>query len=253
MAGHSKWSNIKARKGAQDKKRAKIFTRILKEITVAVRENGMNGDPESNPALRNAIQNARGVNMPKSNIDKAIKRASGADSKSYELMTFEGYAPHGIAVFVECMSDSLNRTVGIVRSIYTKYGGSLGTNGSLEFIFDRLGVFTILRDKLEMDWEDLQLELIEYGADVFEEEEEVYMIYCPFTKFGKVSEKLRELGVEPQSSELERVPNHTEVLEVEQALAVMKMIDAFEDEDDVQSVFHNLELTDELSEALQNQ
>ena len=161
MAGHSKWSNIKARKGAQDKKRAKNFTRILKEITVAVIENGMNGYPESNTALRNAIQNARGVNMPKSNIDKAIKRASGADSKSYELMTFEGYAPHGIAVFVECMSDSLNRTVGIVRSIYTKYGGSLGTNGSLEFIFDRLGVFTILREKLEMDWEELQLELIE--------------------------------------------------------------------------------------------
>ena len=253
MAGHSKWSNIKARKGAQDKKRAKIFTRVLKEITVAVRENGMNGDPDTNPALRKAIQNARGVNMPKDNIDRAIKRASGEGGKSYELMTFEGYAPHGIAVFVECMSDSLNRTVAIVRSIFTKYGGSLGTNGSLEFIFDRMGVFTIIKEELKMDWDELQLELIEYGADSFEEEEEVYMIYCPYTDFGKVSEKLRELGVRPQSSELARIANHTEEIGVEQALAVMKMIDAFEDEDDVQSVFHNLELTDELSEALEKQ
>ena len=252
MAGHSKWSNIKARKGAQDKKRSKIFSRILKEITIAVKENGLDGNPETNPALRGAVQNARGANMPKDNIDRAIKRAAGADSSSYDHMSFEGYGPHGIAVFVDCMTDSLNRTVGVVRSIFNKYGGSLGTNGSLEFLFNRFGVFTILKENLEMDWEELQLELIEYGADSFEEEDEVYLIYSEFADFGKVSDKLSELGVLPQSSELARIPSHTEKLSLEQALAVMKMIDVFEDEDDVQSVYHNLELTDELSEALQN-
>mgnify|MGYP001163254473 FL=1 len=250
MAGHSKWSNIKARKGAQDKKRGKIFARILKEITVAVKENGLDGNPETNPALRNAVQNARGANMPKDNIDRAIKRASGADSKNYEFLSFEGYGPHGIAVFVECMSDNLNRTVAIVRSIFNKYGGSLGTNGSLEFIFNRFGVFTILKENLKMDWDELQLELIEHGAESFEEEDEVYLIYSAFADFGKVAEVLNKLGVQTQSAELERIPNHTEVLPLEQSLAIMKMIDAFEDEDDVQSVFHNLELTDELSEAL---
>ncbi len=253
MAGHSKWSNIKARKGAQDKKRAKIFTRILKEITIAVKENGLDGNPDTNPALRNAIQNARGANMPKDNIDRAIKRALGADGKSYEFSSFEGYGPHGIAIFVECMSDNSNRTVAIVRSIFNKYGGSLGTNGSLEFIFNRMGVFTILKENLSMDWEELQLELIECGGETFEEEDNVYIIYSAFSDFGKVSEKLQSLGVNPQSSALERSPNHTEVLPLEQSLAIMKMIDAFEEEDDIQNVFHNLELTDELSEALQNQ
>ena len=250
MAGHSKWSNIKARKGAQDKKRGKIFARILKEITVAVKENGLDGNPETNPALRNAVQNARGANMPKDNIDRAIKRASGADSTNYEFLSFEGYGPHGIAVFVECMSDNLNRTVAIVRSIFNKYGGSLGTNGSLEFIFNRFGVFTILKENLKMDWDELQLELIEHGAESFEEEDEVYLIYSAFADFGKVAEVLNKPGLQTQSAELERIPNHTEVLPLEQSLAIMKMIDAFEDEDDVQSVFHNLELTDELSEAI---
>ncbi len=251
MAGHSKWSNIKARKGAQDKKRAKIFTRIQKEITVAVKDNGMDGNPDTNSALRNAIQNARGANMPKDNIDRAIKRALGDDSRSYEFISFEGYGPHGIAIFVECMSDNSNRTVAIVRSIFNKYGGSLGTNGSLEFVFDRQGVFTILKENLKTDWEDLQLELIEVGAESCEEEDEVFLIYSAFSAFGSVAEKLNKLGVQTQSAELERIPNHTEELPLEQALTIMKMIDAFEEEDDIQNVFHNLELTDELSSALE--
>lgn len=250
MAGHSKWSNIKARKGAQDKKRGKLFTRAVREITMAIKENGLNGDPDTNPALRNAIQNARGVNMPKDNIERAIKKASGADADNYVEMSFEGYGPSGIAIFVECTSDNTNRTVANVRAIFNKHGGSLGTNGSLEFIFDRMGVFTILKESLEMDWEDLQLELIECGGETFEEEDSVYMIYSSYTDFGKVSEKLEELGVEPTSAQLERVPNHTEVIEVEEAMKIIKMIEAFEDDDDVKSVFHNLELTDELSEEL---
>lgn len=250
MAGHSKWSNIKARKGAQDKKRAKIFARLIKEITIAIKENGSDGNPESNPTLRNAVQNARGANMPKDTIERAIKKAAGADSKNYEHLSFEGYGPHGIAIFVECSSDNSNRTVANIRSIFNKYGGSLGTNGSLEFIFNRMGVFTIRKENLETDWDELQLELIEYGAESFEEEEEIYLIYSAFGDFGKISEKLAAMDIEVQSSALERIPNHTETLPLEQAMTIIKMVDAFEDDDDVQNVFHNLELTPELSEEL---
>ncbi|NLO69873.1 MAG: YebC/PmpR family DNA-binding transcriptional regulator [Porphyromonadaceae bacterium] len=250
MAGHSKWSNIKARKGAQDKKRSKLFSRVLKEITIAIKENGLNGDPDSNPALRNAIQNARGINMPKDNIERAIKKATGAESNNYEEVSFEGYGPHGIAIFVECTTDNMNRTVGNVRSVFNKNGGSLGTNGSLEFLFTRMGVFTILKENMTMDWEELQLEMIEAGAETFEEEENAYFIYTAFTDFGKASDKLRELGLEVTSSELERIPNHTEVIPVEQALSILKMVDLFEEDDDVQGVFHNMELTEELEKEL---
>ncbi|MDD3357014.1 MAG: YebC/PmpR family DNA-binding transcriptional regulator [Dysgonamonadaceae bacterium] len=250
MAGHSKWSNIKARKGAQDKKRAKIFARVIKEITIAIKENGNNGDPETNPALRNAIQNARGANLPKDNIERAIKRASGADSENYKHLNFEGYGPHGIAMFVECTTDNSNRTVANIRAIFNKYGGSLGTNGSLEFLFDRTGVFTIQKEELKIDWEELQLILIEHGAESFEEEEEVYLIYSDYKSFGNVSDKLLELNIETQNAAVEPIPNHTEVLPLEQAMTIINMIEAFEDDDDVQNVYHNLELTDELSEEL---
>src|SRR5690554_3802583 len=138
MAGHSKWSNIKERKGKQDKQRSKIFSRIVKEIHIAIKENGMNGDPETNPALRTALQNAKGANMPKDNIERAIKKATGAGADNYEQITFEGYGPNGIAIFVECTTNNNNRTVANVRAIFNKFNGSLGTNGSLEFLFDRL-------------------------------------------------------------------------------------------------------------------
>lgn len=252
MAGHSKWSNIKARKGAQDKKKAKIFSRVIKEITIAIKENGNNGDPETNPALRNAIQNARGANLPKDNIDRAIKRASGTDSQSYKHLNFEGYGPHGIAMFVECTTDNTNRTVANVRAIFNKYGGNMGTNGSLEFLFDRLGVFTIAKEKLTTDWEELQFVLIEHGAESFEEEDEVFLIYSDYKSFGTVSDKLLEMNIETQNAAVELIPNHTEVLPLEEAMAIITMIDAFEDDDDVQNVYHSLELTDELSEELAN-
>ncbi len=250
MAGHSKWSNIKARKGAQDKKRAKIFSRVIQEITIAIKENGNNGDPETNPALRNAIQNARGANLPKDNIERAIKRATGADSENYKHINFEGYGPHGIAMFVECTTDNTNRTVANVRAIFNKYGGSLGTNGSLEFLFDRFGVFSIEKEKLDTDWEELQLNLIEHGAESFEEGDEVYLIYSDYKSFGTVSDKLLELDIETQSAAVELIPNHTEELPLDQALTIINMIEAFEDDDDVQNVYHSLELTDELSEEL---
>ncbi|WP_283639541.1 YebC/PmpR family DNA-binding transcriptional regulator [Mesonia mobilis] len=249
MAGHSKWANIKHRKGAQDKKRAKQFTRAIKDITVAVKEGG-GADPEANPGLRNAIANAKGVNMPKDTIERAIKKASGADADNYETVTFEGYGPNGIAFFIECTTDNTNRTVASVRSIFSKNGGSLGTNGSLEFLFDRKGVFTIEREKFEMPLEELELQLIEGGAEDFEESDEFITIYTDFTNFGKMAETLESLNIEVKNSELQRIPINTNELPLEDAKKIMKLVDKFEEDDDVQNVFYNLEMTDELAEAL---
>ncbi|WP_304132589.1 YebC/PmpR family DNA-binding transcriptional regulator [Mesonia mobilis] len=249
MAGHSKWANIKHRKGAQDKKRAKQFTRAIKDITVAVKEGG-GADPEANPALRNAIANAKGVNMPKDTIERAIKKASGADADNYETVTFEGYGPNGIAFFIECTTDNTNRTVASVRSIFSKNGGSLGTNGSLEFLFDRKGVFTIERENFEMPLEELELQLIEGGAEDFEESDEFITIYTDFTNFGKMAETLENLNIEVKNSELQRIPTNTNELPLEDAKKIMKLVDKFEEDDDVQNVFYNLEITDELAEAL---
>lgn len=249
MAGHSKWANIKHRKGAQDKKRAKQFTRAIKDITVAVKEGG-GPDPEANPGLRNAIANAKGVNMPKDTIERAIKKASGADADNYETVTFEGYGPNGIAFFIECTTDNTNRTVASVRSIFSKNGGSLGTNGSLEFLFDRKGVFTIERENFEMPLEELELQLIEGGAEDFEESDEFITIYTDFTNFGKMAETLESLNIEVKNSELQRIPTNTNELPLEDAKKIMKLVDKFEEDDDVQNVFYNLEMTDELAEAL---
>ena len=245
MAGHSKWANIKHRKGAQDKKRAKQFTRAIKEITVAVKEGG-GPDPESNPALRNAISNAKGVNMPKDTIERAVKKASGADADNYEEVTFEGYGPNGIAIFVECTTDNTNRTVASVRSIFSKNGGSLGTNGSLEFLFDKKGVFVLEKEKVEMDLEEFELELIEGGASKIEKEEEFITVYTEFTDFGLMSSKLEELNIETKNSEVQRIPLNTLALPVDDAVKILNLIEKFEDDDDVQNVYHNLEITDEL-------
>ena len=250
MAGHSKWANIKHRKGAQDKKRAKQFTRAIKEITVAIKENNQNGDPDSNPALRNAIQNAKGVNMPKDTIERAIKKASGADADTYEQMTFEGYGPHGIAFFIECTTDNANRTISSVRSIFSKNGGSLGTNGSLEFLFDRKGVFTLDKTEIERDFEMLQLELIEGGAESFENHEDVFVIYTEFTDFGKMAQHLEELNIETKNAELQRIPLNTIELPLKESRQILSLIEKFEDDDDVQNVFHTLEFTEELELAL---
>ncbi|WP_121666073.1 YebC/PmpR family DNA-binding transcriptional regulator [Mesonia aquimarina] len=249
MAGHSKWANIKHRKGAQDKKRAKQFTRAIKDISVAVKEGG-GPDPESNPSLRNAIANAKGVNMPKDTIERAVKKASGADAENYESVTFEGYGPHGIAIYVECTTDNTNRTVASVRSIFSKNGGSLGTNGSLEFLFDRKGVFVIEKEKLNRSIEELELELIEAGAESFDNEEDFLTIYTEFIDYGKMSEALEKLSIEVKNSELQRIPLNTTKLPLEDAKQIVSLIDKFEDDDDVQNVFHSLELTPELLKSI---
>ncbi|MGA9326511.1 MAG: YebC/PmpR family DNA-binding transcriptional regulator [Salegentibacter sp.] len=250
MAGHSKWANIKHRKGAQDKKRAKEFTRAIKEINVAVKEGG-GPDPEANPTLRNAISNAKGVNMPKDTIERAIKKASGADAENYELVSFEGYGPNGIAIFVECTTDNTNRTVASVRSIFSKNGGSLGTNGSLEFLFDKKGVFVIEREKIEMPMEEFELELIEGGASSIEKEDDLITIYTEFQDFGLMSSKLEELEIESKNSEVQRIPLNTVELPVEDAKKILNLVEKFEEDDDVQNVYHNLEISDELIEAME--
>lgn len=245
MSGHNKWSTIKRKKGAADAKRSKMFSRISKEITIAVKEGGT--DPDSNPRLRLAIQNAKGVNMPKDNINRAINKAD-SDEANFQEITFEGYAPGGIAIFVECLSDNNNRTVSNIRSIFNKKGGSLGTNGSLSFLFDRKGVFTI--PKSDIDLEEFELEAIDAGAEDFEEQDEHIIITTALEDFGNMQKKLDELNIEVENAELQRIPNNTQALEVEASKKVLRMIESFEEDDDVQAVFHNLEMTEELEKAL---
>jgi YebC/PmpR family DNA-binding regulatory protein len=247
MSGHSKWSTIKRKKGAADAKRGKKFTKIIKEIIISAREGG--GDPDSNARLRLAIQNAKGANMPKDNIERAIKKAVGADSVSYTETSFEGYAPHGIAVFAECLTDNNNRTVASIRSAFNKYGGNLGTNGSLSFLFDRKGTFTIKNEGLNI--EEMELEMIDAGASDFEVDVDTITITCAKEDFGNVSKKLAELEIEPEESGLKRIPNDTKKLDVESAKKVLKFIEVLEDDDDIQNVYHNLEMTDELADALE--
>lgn len=247
MSGHSKWSTIKRKKGAADAKRGKMFTKIIKEIMIAVKEGG--GDPDANARLRLAIQNAKGVNMPKDNIDRAIKKAMGSEAESYIETSFEGYAPNGIAVFVECLTDNNNRTVASVRSAFNKYGGNLGTNGSLSFLFERKGIFTLNREGIEA--EELELGMIEAGAEDMEVDEETISITCAKEEFGNVSKKLSEMGIEPEEAGLKRVPGDTKTLDVESARKVLKFIEVLEDDDDIQNVYHNLEITDELAAALE--
>jgi len=247
MSGHSKWSTIKRKKGAADTKRSKIFSRIVKEIQVSVREGGP--DVDANPRLRLAIQNAKGVNMPKDNIQRAINKA-GSDGAGIEPVTFEGYGPGGVAIYIECLTDNHKRTVGSIRSIFNKKGGNLGTNGSLSFLFDRKGVFTL--PKGDLDPEEFQLEIIDAGVEEFEVEEDVFVITTPLEDFGSVQKKLDEMGIEPENAELQRIPNETKTLDLETSLKVLRMIEDFEEDDDVQNVYHNMEVTDEIVQALQD-
>ncbi len=245
MSGHSKWSTIKRKKGALDAKRSKLFSKIVKEIQIAVKEGGP--DPEANPRLRLAINNAKGVNMPKDNIERAISKADGEGDNLTEV-TFEGYGPSGIAIFIECLTDNNQRTVSQVRSVFNKRGGNLGTNGSLSFLFERKGIFTI--KKGDFDLEEFELEVIDAGAEEVEFVDDKIIITTAMEDFGAMQKKLEELNVEAENAELRRIPNDTKVLPVEDAKKVVAMIDAFEELDDVQNVYHNLEMTDDLAQAL---
>ncbi len=246
MSGHSKWSTIKRKKGANDARRGKLFTKLIKEITVAASVGG--AEMDSNPRLRSAVQNARGMNMPKDTIQRAINKAD-RDNSSFLELTFEGKLPHGVLVFVDSLTDNRNRTVSNVRAIFTKRGGELGTNGSLSYMFDRKGIISL--PKGELDPDEFELELIDAGVEEIELEEDTFMIITPMEDFHSVQLKLQELGVEPESAELQRIPNDTLDLTLEQGVQIMKIIDEFEDDDDVQSVYHNVNVSDELAEAME--
>lgn len=238
----------KAAKFARWDRMAKQFSRIGKEIAMAVKEGGP--DPESNPALRRAMQNAKGVNMPKDNVERAIKKASGADAEVYDIITFEGYAPHGIGIFVECTTNNNNRTVANVRAIFNKVGGNLGKTGEIAFMFNRKGVFTIELDKITMEWDDFELEMIDAGADDIEKEDELVTVYSNFEDFGNVSHKLDDLKIDVQNAELQRIPTVTKELSIEEGKEILDIIDRFEQDDDVQNVYHTLEITQALEDAL---
>jgi len=242
MSGHSKWATIKRKKGALDAKRSKIFSKIIKDITVAVKEGGP--DPDGNPRLRLAIANAKGASMPKDNIERAISKGKEKDAASILEITYEGYLSHGIAVYIECTTDNQQRTLSNIRAIFNKYGGNLGTNGSLSFMFDRKGIFTVPIGKLNT--EDFELEMIDAGAENIEAAEDFFSITTAKEDFGRMQKKLEELKIEPESAELQRIPNDTVKLSDDDARKILRVIEVFEDDDDVQKVFHNLEISEKI-------
>jgi YebC/PmpR family DNA-binding regulatory protein len=238
----------KASKMARWDKMAKTFSKIGKDIALAVKAGG--SDPEANPALRRCIQNAKGANMPKDNVERAIKKASGADAENYEEITYEGYGQGGVAFFVECTTNNPTRTVANVRAIFNKFDGSLGKNGELAFIFDRKGIFTIDKAQIKSEWDDFEMEMIDGGAEEIDQDETEVLITTAFEDFGAMSHKLDELKIEVKSAELQRIPNNTKGMTEDQFKANMKMLERFEEDDDVQNVFHNMEFTDEQLESL---
>ncbi len=215
---------------------AKAFTRIGKDIAIAVKQGGPL--PENNPKLRMAIQNAKGVNMPKDRVEAAIKRASSKEEKDFQEVTYEGYGPHGVPILVECATDNPTRTVANVRLHFSKNGGSMGNSGSVSFMFERKGVFKFDPDKLNLD--ELELELIDAGADDIERSEEEIIVYTKFTEFGHLQKFLESKNLEPKSSELQYIPTTTKELSEEQQDEVLKCVEALESDDDVQQVYHNL-------------
>lgn len=242
MAGHSKWSNIKRRKGAQDAKRGKIFARHAKLIYIAAKQGG--GDPDMNPSLRTVIEKARADNMPNDNIERAIKKATGTlDGANYEEVTYEGYGPGGVAVIVEVLTDNRNRTAAEVRHAFSRNGGNLGETGCVSFMFDRKGYIVILDEDGQIDEDELTLEAIDAGADDIEVEDGAFEIYTAPENFLKVSEHLRESGYELEEAEISMIPQNFSQIDSENETKMLKMIDMLEEDEDVQDVHHNLEVT----------
>lgn len=215
---------------------AKAFTRIGREIAIAVKNGG--ADPENNPRLRAAIQNAKGVNMPKDKVDGAIKRAVSKDSSNYEEVTYEGFAPHGVALMIDCATDNPTRTVANVRMHLSKGGGALGTNGSVSFMFERKGVFKLKKEGINL--EELELDLIDFGAEEILEEEDGIYVYTRFADFGSMQKGLEAKGIEPLSTEKQWIPATTKELNEAGEEQVLKLIGMLEDDDDVLAVYHNL-------------
>lgn len=246
MSGHNKWSTIKRKKGALDAKRSKIFSKIIKDITIAVKEGG--ADPDGNPRLRLAIANAKGASMPKDNIQRAINKGADKDAAALIETTYEGKGPHGIAIFVECTTDNLQRTVSNIRSHFNKHGGELGQNGMLNYLFDRKGVFVVPKGDINPD--EFEMELIDAGAEDIAVEDDIINVTTAMEDFGSMIKKLESLKIEPESASLQRIPKQTTALDEDATRKVLKLIDILEEDEDVQNVFHTLEISDEMAEKL---
>ena len=244
MSGHSKWHNIQAKKGKADAQRGAVFTKIGREIAIAVREGGAN--PESNGKLRDIIAKAKANNMPNDNIQRSIKKASGELSNVvYEEITYEGYAPGGVAVIVDCISDNRNRTASDVRHCFAKYGGNLGTTGSVGFMFDERGVLVIEREP-GSDEDEMMMIALDAGAEDVKVEEDVYEILTAPADFSTVRENLEKQGFSFLSAEVQKIPQNTvEVTDPDTIQKIQKMLDLLEESDDVQNVYHNADLPDE--------
>lgn len=241
MAGHSKWSNIKRRKGAQDAKRGKIFTKIGREIKIAVKEGG--ADPDNNVKLANVLAKAKTANMPNDTVNNAIKSASSSqDGDKFEEIIYEGYAPKGVAVIVIATTDNRNRTVGEVRFAFEKSGGSLGTPGSVLYNFDKKGVLAVEKEGLVYSEDEIMMLALEAGADDFTIHDEVYEILTDFQEFARIRKELEENGLTFLVSEIQMVPKNTIELDEASTEEFEKMIERLEDLDDVQSVYHNADI-----------
>ena len=246
MAGHSKWANIQHRKGRQDAARSKLFSKLSKEITVAAKMG--DPDPDKNPRLRLAVKEAKAVSVPKDVIDRAIKKSEAGDADNYDEIRYEGYGPGGVAVIVEAMTDNRNRTASTVRSTFTKCGGNLGETGSVGFMFDRMG--QILYPASAGDEDTVMEAAIEAGASDVESSEDGHVIWTGFEDLAEVSSALEEALGESQSTKLVWKPQTTTELDLEGMQKLMKLIDALEDDDDVQSVTANFEASDAVMEQL---
>ena len=240
MSGHNKWSTIKQKKGKNDAARAKVFTKIGRELIVAIREGG-SADPSVNSKLKDCIAKAKANNVPNDNIERIIKKAASGG----EAVTYEGYGPNGVAVIVEALTDNRNRTAGEVRHYFDKFGGNMGTQGCVSFMFTKKGVLVIEREDLDKDEDTVMSDALEYGASDFEADEDVFTIYTEPEDFSAVRDDLEKAGYTFVSAELEMVPSTYTKLEDEESITKMqKMLDMFEDNDDIQNVWHNWEMED---------
>lgn len=246
MAGHSQFKNIMHRKGRQDKVRSKLFSKLSKEITVAAKVGGP--DPDANPRLRLAVQNARSQSMPKDNIQRAISKSEAGDAENYEEIRYEGYGPGGVAMVVETLTDNRNRTAGAVRAAFSKHGGNMGETGSVSFMFDRVGEVSYPAGAGDAD--AVFEAAIEAGAEDVQSDDNGHIIICAFDELGEVSKALEAILGEPDSVRPVWKPQTTTVLEEDKASTMMKLLDALEDDDDVQNVYSNFEIADDVMAKL---
>lgn len=243
MSGHSKWATTKHQKAVKDARRGKLFAKTIRIIEVAAREGG--GNPDANPTLADAIQRARAISMPNDTIDRAVKRGTGElEGVKYETLTYEGYGPGGVALLLEVLTDNRNRAAADVRRVFTKNGGTLGDPGSVAWMFTRKGVVLIRRDTVTED--DLMMAAMEAGAEDITEDGDYWQVFCAPTELQQLKAALAEAGIEPESARFSMEPNATIPLDKDAADKVLKLTDALDDEDDVQEVYSNFEISDEI-------